>query len=115
MISTALLNSTRLAPDGYTTPRVALPQMDKPIRIRRIHMGTKNVRLDEDVDERVRSRKHPDETFSEAIDRLTGEPSLLDLAGLLTTEEAAEIRESLRDTDDNSREGLDRLSERLDS
>ena len=33
-------------------------------------MGTKNVRLDEDVDERIRSRKHPDETFSDAIDLL---------------------------------------------
>ena len=78
-------------------------------------MGPKNVRLDDDVYERVRSRKHPDETFSEAIDRLTGQTSLLGLSGLLTDEEATEIRESLRERDDDSRQRLDRLSERLDS
>jgi predicted CopG family antitoxin len=52
-------------------------------------MGTKTVRLREDVYERIRSRKRDDETFSEAIDRLTGDASLGDLAGTLTDEEAA--------------------------
>ena len=41
-------------------------------------MGTKNVRLDEDVYERVRSRKHPDETFSEAIDLLIQSGRIID-------------------------------------
>ena len=43
-------------------------------------MGTKTVRLDEDVYERIKSRKRDDETFSEAIDRLTSEWTLLDFA-----------------------------------
>lgn len=43
-------------------------------------MGTKTVRLDDDVYERIKSRKRPDETFSEAIDRLTSEWTLLDFA-----------------------------------
>lgn len=43
-------------------------------------MGTKQVRLDEDVYERIKSRKRDDETFSEAIDRLTGGYTLLDFA-----------------------------------
>ncbi|WP_436907613.1 DUF7557 family protein [Halosimplex marinum] len=43
-------------------------------------MGTKTVRLDDDVYERIKSRKRPDETFSEAIDRLTSEWTLLDYA-----------------------------------
>ena len=64
---------------------------------------------------RSQQRKRTDETFSEAIDRLTGQTSLLGLSGLLTDEEAAEIRESLRERDDDSRRRLDRLSERLDS
>lgn len=43
-------------------------------------MGTKTVRPDDDVYERIKSRKRADETFSEAIDRLTGEWTLLDFA-----------------------------------
>jgi|GEM_PF-805207 len=43
-------------------------------------MGTKTVRLDDDVYERIKSRKQPDETFSDAIERLTSEWTLIDYA-----------------------------------
>jgi len=43
-------------------------------------MGTKMVRLDDDVYERIKSRKREGETFSEAIDRLTSGYTLLDFA-----------------------------------
>lgn len=46
-------------------------------------MGTKTIRIDEDVYERVERRKRPEETFSEAIDRLTGAPSLSELGGIV--------------------------------
>jgi predicted CopG family antitoxin len=59
-------------------------------------MGTKTVRLDEYVYERVRSQKREDEKFSEAIDRLTGGSSLLDLEGTLDDEEADGVRESIK-------------------
>jgi predicted CopG family antitoxin len=61
-------------------------------------MGTKTVRLDEDVYERVRSRKRDNETFSEAIDRLTGGSSLLDLEGTLSDEEADDLREAIEES-----------------
>jgi predicted CopG family antitoxin len=61
-------------------------------------MGTKTVRLDEDVYERVRSQKRDDETFSEAIDRLTGGSSLLDLEGTLSDEEADDLREAIEES-----------------
>lgn len=38
------------------------------------------VRLDDDVYERIKSQKREDETFSEAIDRLTSGWTLLDYA-----------------------------------
>jgi predicted CopG family antitoxin len=47
----------------------------------------KNVRLDEDVYERIKSQKHEDETFSEAIDRLTSDYTLLDFAAEFAEEE----------------------------
>lgn len=43
-------------------------------------MGTKSVRLDEDVYERVKAHKREDETFSDAVARLIEDVSLLDLA-----------------------------------
>jgi predicted CopG family antitoxin len=50
-------------------------------------MGTKHVRLDKDVYERIESRKRDDETFSEAIDRLTDDYTLLDFAAEFADEE----------------------------
>lgn len=71
-------------------------------------MGTKTIRLNDEVYERVRAKKRDDETFSEAIDRLTGGSSLLDLVGTATEQEAEEMREAI----DRSREAaLDRECE----
>lgn len=71
-------------------------------------MGTKTIRLDDDVYERVRAHKRDDETFSEAIDRLIGGASLLDLVGTASEQEAAEMREAI----DRSRDAaLDREQE----
>lgn len=58
-------------------------------------MGTKTVRLDDEIYERIRSEKRDDETFSEAIERLIGEVSLLDLAGSLSEAEAREAKEAI--------------------
>ncbi|MFC6615120.1 antitoxin VapB family protein [Halopenitus salinus] len=76
-------------------------------------MGTRNVRLDEDVYERIRSEKRPDETFSEAIDRLIGGASLLDLVGILSDEEADEFRRAIEESDDAGTREVDELVERF--
>jgi len=74
-------------------------------------MGTKNVRLDEDVYERIKSQKHDDETFSEAIDRLTGEYTLLDFAAEFADEDSGRWdaeRELIEATEDED-ESVERL------
>lgn len=58
-------------------------------------MGTKSVRLDESVYERIKAHKQEGESFSEAIDRLTSEYSLLDFAGNYSSAEAEHHRELL--------------------
>lgn len=77
-------------------------------------MGTKHVRLDEDVYEAIRARKHDDETFSEAVERLVGGPSLLEIAGILSDEEADAFREAVDDVDAVDDEDLDELVDRFD-
>jgi predicted CopG family antitoxin len=77
-------------------------------------MGTKHVRLDEDVYEHIRARKRDDETFSEAVERLVGGPSLLDLAGILSDEQADGFREAIADLDTADEADTDALVERFE-
>ncbi len=52
-------------------------------------MGTKSVRLDEEFYKRIKAHKRDDETFSDVIDRLTSEDSLLTFAGGYSADDAA--------------------------
>lgn len=65
------------------------------VRIHRIHMGSRTIRLDDDVYERLREAKRDDETYSEAVERLLPGASLLDLVGILDSEEVADIEDRL--------------------
>ena len=58
-------------------------------------MGTKSVRLDEAVYERIAAHKRDDETFSEAIGRLTSDYSLIEFAGGYSEDDAERHRELL--------------------
>jgi len=64
-----------------------------------MHMS-KSIRLSDEAYERLAAHKREDETFSEVVLRLAGERSLLELAGILSDEEA----EALRDAVDDRRE-----------
>lgn len=74
-------------------------------------MGTRTVRLNEDVYERVEAHKQDEETFSETIGRLIGGYSLMDFAGGLEGEEAEQARERI---DTANEEYADDLAERFD-
>ena len=75
----------------------------------------RNVRLTEDAYRQLQSREQAGESFSDTIERLADERSLLDLAGILSDEEAEEMREAIREGDERSRERLDRLTEQMGS
>ncbi|RJX51482.1 DUF7557 family protein [Halonotius pteroides] len=62
-------------------------------------MGTKSVRLDEEVYKRIAAHKRDDETFSEAIDRLTSDYSLLAFTGGGSASEADRHRDLLAEAD----------------
>ena len=76
-------------------------------------MGTKSVRLDEEVYERIAAHKRDDETFSEAIGRLTSDYSLLAFAGGSSGEEADQHRELLAEADETARENRRERLQRL--
>jgi|JXWS01.1.fsa_nt_gb predicted CopG family antitoxin len=78
-------------------------------------MGTKSVRLDEDVYERVKAHKQDDETFSEAVARLMRDVSLLDLVDdgeAYAAERAREQKEALKRTARADTEAADELTDK---
>ncbi len=77
-------------------------------------MGSKTIRLDEDVYERLRAEKREDETFSEAVERLVSRGSLLDLVGLWSSTEGDDVREVLEAVDDDATRDAGELVDRLD-
>ena len=78
-------------------------------------MGTKTIRLEEDVYEDLKAKKRDDETFSETVERLTSDWSLLDLATTYTPEQADRHRELLRRAEETAAADRAALLERLDS
>lgn len=86
-----------------------------PTSVRMGDTEYRNIRLTEEAYQRLESRKRPGESFSDTVHRIAGERSLLDLAGILSDEEAEEIREAIRKREDRTRERLDRLTEEMDS
>jgi len=76
-------------------------------------MGTKQVRLDEDVYAKLKDKKREDESFSDAIDRLTSDWSLADWGGWLDESAATEHREMLDELAATDREQTEQLLDQL--
>jgi len=77
-------------------------------------MGTKTIRLDDEAYDRLVTRKRDDESFSDAIKRLAGERSLMELAGILSDEEAADMRDAIAESRKSSAARMDRVVREMD-
>lgn len=78
-------------------------------------MGTKMVRLDEDVYAFIEAHKREDESVSEAVERLIQPPSLRELAGILDEDEAEEWLEAIERSRQAQLEAEDGLFETRDN
>ena len=76
-------------------------------------MGTKTVRLDEEVYRRIRAHKREDETFSEAIDRLVDDWSLLDFDTGRSDEEIERHGQLLEEAEETSEEDTKEMLQRV--
>lgn len=74
---------------------------------------SKSIRLSEEAYERLAAHKQDDETFSDVVLRLAGERSLLELAGILSDEEAAAMEEAIEERRERSRDRLETIRERV--
>lgn len=72
---------------------------------------SKNVRLSEAAYERLEAHKRAEETFSDVILRLAGERSLLELAGLLTDEQADALEAAIEERRERRHQDLEATAE----
>ena len=77
-----------------------------------MHMS-KSIRLSEEAYERLNAHKREDETFSEVVLRLAGERSLLELAGILSDEEADALRNAVDERRGRRAEELEETAEHM--
>ncbi|PSP80384.1 hypothetical protein BRC88_06685 [Halobacteriales archaeon QS_4_69_225] len=76
---------------------------------------SKSIRLSEEAYERLAAHKRDDETFSEVVLRLAGERSLLEIAGILDDEGAAEVRDAVEKRRERRRSGLEETVDEMGS
>lgn len=77
-----------------------------------MHMS-KSIRLSEEAYARLAAHKRADETFSEVVMRLAGERSLLDLAGILSDEEARAVRDAVNERRERRATELEETATRM--
>lgn len=74
----------------------------------------RNVRLTEEAYQQLKRQKQSGESFSDTVERIAGERSLLELAGILSDEEAETMREAIEAQESRTRDRLNELTERFE-
>ncbi|ELZ41704.1 hypothetical protein C471_05576 [Halorubrum saccharovorum DSM 1137] len=72
------------------------------------------VRLEDDVYERIKANKRDDESFSDAVSRLIGGRSLRDLRGVFDEEQVSEMRDAIETADQRDREEVREVADRFE-
>ena len=72
------------------------------------------IRLADDVYERIKANKRADESFSDAVERLIGGRSLRDLRGIFDTEQVSEMRDAIEAADQEDRDEVRNIADRFE-
>lgn len=76
-------------------------------------MPTRTITITEDAYRHLFSRKQPGDSFSDVINKTMGGSSLLDIAGILTKQEAEELREHIKERRKAQRSRMERIARAL--
>ena len=72
------------------------------------------IRLADDVYERIKANKREDESFSDAVERLIGGRSLRDLRDIFDTEQVHEMRDAIEAADQEDRDEVRTVADRFE-
>lgn len=72
------------------------------------------VRLEDDVYERIKANKRDDESFSDAVKRLIGGQSLRDLRDVFDDEQVSEMRDAIDAADRDDRDDVRDVANRFE-
>lgn len=72
------------------------------------------IRLEDDVYERIKAHKRDDESFSEAVERLIGRRSLRELRDVFTDGQVAEMRQAIDKADEEDVEAVRDVADRFE-
>lgn len=76
-------------------------------------MATKTISITEEAYERLKVRKEKNESFTDVINRVTGKRSLLELAGILSEDDAEKMEEYIKKSRLESEKQMKRAIQRL--
>ncbi len=76
-------------------------------------MATKTVSLSEDAYDRLKRHKKENESFSDLVKRICSDVKLENYYGILSDEEASELRDTIRERRDEHREHHEKRLSRL--
>ena len=72
------------------------------------------IRLEDDVYERIKANKRDDESFSDAVDRLIGGRSLRELRDVFDDDQVSEMRDAIEAADQTDRDEVRKVAERFE-
>ncbi|MFB6126849.1 MAG: antitoxin VapB family protein [Halolamina sp.] len=75
---------------------------------------SQQIRLDDDVYERIKADKRDSESFSDTVDRLIGGRSLRDLRGVFDEDQVDEMRDAIEAADQQDRDEVREVASRLE-
>ena len=76
--------------------------------------ATKTIRVSEALHARIKAHNREGETLSETLERLVGGPSLRELAGVLSDDEADAFREAIEESHRDHDEEIERMLDRVE-
>lgn len=76
---------------------------------------SESVRLSEEAYERLKALRREDETLSDVVVRLTGERSFLELAGILSDEQADAVEDAIEERRERRRNELEAVADEMES
>lgn len=76
--------------------------------------ATKTIRVSEDIHARIKAHSREGETLNETLDRLIRGPSLHELAGILSDEEAETFEEAIEESHRSHDEEIERMLDEME-